>query len=271
MDKNNIIDTLSIDPVVRYANYHESPKGIGWMSRVIPDPQLILCIKGVLRFAYEDGQKDDKPIDIKAGNILFIEAGRLHSVYVVENCLMSTFHFEFVPEKTWIALDYRVNPAPETLLDLGDELEKFHIYFLNLSKIFQDYKRYRRERLNSLSRLILLEVLHYWNQPSSHPASKRMQEIVSYIRQHLHEDIDRNIISRLFFVTPEHINLIFKQELHCTPTDFINRERCILAGRLLDEGLTVKEASFKVGFEDPGYFCRVFKKHMKVKPIQMKR
>lgn len=267
MDYNNNIDIEKIDPVVRYANYHESKQGIGWLNRVISDPQLLLCIKGQLEFFYQGGEKQK----FLAHSLLFIEAGRQHSLEVVEDCVISTFHFEFVTHGAWAANEYRVSPMPDTFLALGDEFEKFRNFFVLLAATFNDYKKFRRERVNSLCRYILLEAFHYWNKPTSGHSNQRMEDMIGFIRNHLTEEIDRNQLAQKFYLTPEHINLLFKKELNCTPTDFINRERCLLASRLLNEGSTVKEASFNSGFHDPAYFCRVFKKYMKIKPIQMKR
>lgn len=267
MDNNNIIDIEKIDPAVRYANYHSGAQGIGWLNRSITDPQLLLCIKGELEFFYQGGEKQI----FKERSLLFIEAGKQHSLSVVKDCMISTFHFEFIQKGAWATNEYRVNPMPETLSYLGEEFEKFHQFFKLLEVTFNDYKKYRRERVNCLSRYILLEAFHYWNKPSSSHSNKRMEDIIAYIRAHITEDVDRNLLGKLFYITPEHINLLFKKELNCTPTDFINRERCIIASRLLNEGDTVKEASFKTGFHDPAYFCRVFKKYMMIKPIQMKR
>ena len=267
MDENNIITPETIDPVVRVSSFHPSPVGISWVNRTITDPQLLICLEGHLEFSYEKEEK----IEFPPQSILFIEPGREHTLKVVTDCVLCTFHFEFCHKGSWAANDYRVNPMPEAVLLLGDEFEKFKLLFLSVHDTFKDYKKFRKERLSSIARIILLEAFHYWNQPITLESNKRMQEMITYIRDNLTKDIDRNVLGKLFFVTPEHINLLFKKELNCTPTDFINRERCLMASRLLDEGSTVKEASFKTGFNDPAYFCRVFKKFMKVSPIQMKR
>lgn len=267
MDKNNIITPEFINPLVRVTSFHPSKVGISWVNRIITDSQLLICLEGQLDFCYGKEEKKDFP----AKSILFIESGREHTLRVIKDCVLCTFHFEFCHLGSWAANEYRVNPMPETVLPLGDEFEKFKQLFLLNHHTFNDYKKFRKERLSSISRIILLEAYHYWNQPISLESNKRMQEMISYIRENLTKDINRNILGKLFFVTPEHINLLFKKELNCTPTDFINRERCLVASRLLDEGSTVKEASFSTGFNDPAYFCRVFKRYMKVSPIQMKR
>lgn len=267
MDKNNIITPESIEPIVRVSSYHPSPEGTGWLNRTITDPQLLICLEGTLEFFYEKYEI----LKFPAQSLLFIESGREHTLRVVEDCRLCTFHFEFNNIGAWAANEYRVNPMPETIIPLGSEFEKFKNLFLLIHETFNDYKKFRKERLSSIAKIILLEAFHYWNQPTSLESNKRMQEMITYIRDNLTKEVDRNILGKLFFVTPEHINLLFKKELNCTPTDFINRERCLMASRLLDEGSTVKEAAFKSGFNDPAYFCRVFKKYMKVSPIRMKR
>jgi transcriptional regulator GlxA family with amidase domain len=94
-----------------------------------------------------------------------------------------------------------------------------------------------------------------------------MQEMVGWLRQHLTEPVSRRDLAARLYVTPEHINAMFKKELGISPTQFVHRERVLLANRLmLTEGLSVKEAAARTGFCDQFYFSKVFKKVMGVPP-----
>jgi two-component system response regulator YesN len=55
-----------------------------------------------------------------------------------------------------------------------------------------------------------------------------------------------------------------------TPSAVINRERVMLAYRLIHEqGKSVKEAAYAVGYQDPFYFSRVFKRTLGIPPSQV--
>jgi AraC-like DNA-binding protein len=76
----------------------------------------------------------------------------------------------------------------------------------------------------------------------------------------------------VFRITPEHVNALFRKELGVTPTQFLHRERIFRAYRYIrDQGVSVKEAAAQVGFDDPFYFSRVFKRIFKHAPSSLRR
>lgn len=54
-------------------------------------------------------------------------------------------------------------------------------------------------------------------------------------------------------------------------SDLINEKRLSKAKELLEQNATVSEAAFKVGFSDPSYFTKVFKKYYKTSPGELKK
>jgi AraC-like DNA-binding protein len=64
-----------------------------------------------------------------------------------------------------------------------------------------------------------------------------------------------------------HFNRVFKEYQGTTPMAFLTQLRMNHALRLLQSTrLNVKEISGKCGYEDPSYFCKVFRKHYKISP-----
>ena len=60
---------------------------------------------------------------------------------------------------------------------------------------------------------------------------------------------------------------IFKEELHITPNAFIAAVKMEEAARRLAVGdASVTEVAYALGFTDPTYFARVFKKHFDCSP-----
>ena len=97
-----------------------------------------------------------------------------------------------------------------------------------------------------------------------------MKGMVSYLRAHLNVKMTRRGLADEFGITPEHVNALFRKQLGVTPTQFIHREQMQLAYRYLrDEGLSVKETAARVGFDDPFYFSRVFKRVMHRTPASV--
>ena len=62
-------------------------------------------------------------------------------------------------------------------------------------------------------------------------------------------------------MTPQHFSKVFKEETGKNYIEWLTNYRMDVAKGLLMEGKqTIKEVCFKVGYNDPNYFSRIFKK-----------
>jgi two-component system response regulator YesN len=94
-----------------------------------------------------------------------------------------------------------------------------------------------------------------------------MRRILSFIRRNLTNDLSRSVLAHEMGVTPQYMNPLFRKELGMTPSELVNRERVHFASRLMAaEGLSVKEAAARAGYNDQFYFSRVFKRIMNYPP-----
>jgi transcriptional regulator GlxA family with amidase domain len=145
-----------------------------------------------------------------------------------------------------------------------------HGLFKRCSEVFCGYSRYRTALLQTIVREIWLRLAEHWRSGDNPQVSRRMEQMVEFLRQHLHEPISRQDLAEQFSMTPEHINALFKKELGVTPTQLIHRERVYRAYQWIrNEGLSVKQAAEKVGFCDPFYFSKVFKRIMGLSPSEV--
>ncbi|MBO5889228.1 MAG: helix-turn-helix transcriptional regulator [Clostridia bacterium] len=75
-------------------------------------------------------------------------------------------------------------------------------------------------------------------------------------------------------LSKEHVRKLFIKEHGISPTKFLSQKRLSLAKQLLsrkeDGYLRINEIAFSCGFNDPAYFCRIFKKETGVNPQQYK-
>ena len=70
-----------------------------------------------------------------------------------------------------------------------------------------------------------------------------------------------------------HFSYKFNKVYHIRPIDYLIRLRLRKAADLLLKGYSVTEAAWNVGYQDPLYFSRLYKKHFgipQVIPIKMK-
>lgn len=91
-------------------------------------------------------------------------------------------------------------------------------------------------------------------------APQRIHRSVEYIKQRIDRNLLISEIAAQSDYSPSHFFKLFREETGCTPIGYLTRLRMNCACRLLDStALSVKQVAAKLGFNDPGYFSRVFK------------
>ncbi|GAB1462498.1 hybrid sensor histidine kinase/response regulator transcription factor [Pedobacter sp.] len=80
-----------------------------------------------------------------------------------------------------------------------------------------------------------------------------------------------NILAEAVFLSVSQLTRKLKTITGKTPADFIRNIRFIKAVEMLKSGESVTDVSWAVGFEDPVYFSKVFKKHFGFPPSSAKK
>lgn len=257
-----------IQPVIRIANYHAVLPGQVWPNRRLPDLQLILILQGEFEYLEENST----PLHLTPGAVLLIEPSIWHTFrHLAESGagFISGMHFEFTPVGTWAAGDYRLALTPERVTQVTDGVY-LHERFRRLAQVYNSYHPYRTLQMRTVATEIMLILAAHWRQPLASELSPRMLAMIQFIRENLQVPLTRQDLAKAFRVSPEHVNWLFRKELGMTPSAVINRERVMLAYRLIHEkGRSVKEAAYEVGYTDPFYFSRVFKTVFGIPPSQI--
>ncbi|GIV73293.1 MAG: transcriptional regulator [Caldilinea sp.] len=130
-----------------------------------------------------------------------------------------------------------------------------------------------------LSRLIYCaQVLHhllgelFFNNPAFSPAmrSSRFHSIEStlaFLRQNLHRSLSLSEMADHAGLSESHFSRIFKEQTGHSPLDYFILLKMQHASTLLSiTSLSVKEVAAAVGYADPYYFSRLFKKTLGISP-----
>jgi len=113
-------------------------------------------------------------------------------------------------------------------------------------------------------------------QLSSHwrptPAVLRAVEVgTQHIREHFGDDLSLERVAREVSLTPYYYSKVFSRVTGETLVDYLTRVRVAEAKRLLlNPAVSIKEACFSVGYNDPNYFSRVFKKVTGLTPTEFR-
>ncbi len=93
------------------------------------------------------------------------------------------------------------------------------------------------------------------------------EQVANLIRKNLEQDISLDEIAGLFFVSPSYLSRTFKQMEGQTIGQYTLQVRMEQAQYLLDNSdLKIADIAAKVGFTDPNYFTRVYKKYTGLLP-----
>lgn len=82
-------------------------------------------------------------------------------------------------------------------------------------------------------------------------------------------DINLNLIAGSMHYSPSYLTKIFQQQYQMSPLKFITQMRLSQAKHYLSHNpeLSVKQVSEMIGYQDQGYFSRLFKKNTGVSPL----
>jgi len=118
-----------------------------------------------------------------------------------------------------------------------------------------------------LSRLTIGNMSIKMEKGSNSLLPRAVREAIFYIHANYMKPIALKELCSEIRVSPQYLIRVFGSSLEKTPIQYINLFRISRAQDLLKHtNLSVKEIAYEVGFENPYYFCRMFKKITKTTP-----
>lgn len=114
------------------------------------------------------------------------------------------------------------------------------------------------------------EIFDLLDQQRSQSYPKPLKKALDYIGENYSSQIQLTTVADECLVSPSYLSRLFSEHLDTKFIDYVNRYRINQAVILLrDRKLSIKETSFQVGYQDPNYFSRIFRKIMGVSPSDL--
>lgn len=226
---------------------------------------------------------DNRVYEFTSGDIFFINQFESHYLSEVdqmthERVVISIFPEylrSFSTEQTDLnyCFTYR-DPAIGHRISLSEKERRQFLYFIN---------RLAEERSfgqDLVDQAVFLEMMIFLNQAflvqcsqkpelRQAPAKVRhaqVDEILSYINQHLAEDLSIPAIASHFYLSDSYLHRIFRSTTGTTVNQYIITKRISRAKVLLSEGRSVSETCGLCGFRDYSNFFKSFTKIVGISP-----
>lgn len=262
MNNNSYIHEIGIDPY--YKIWHASRRNmIMYMhtdggsivstQQNYPIKKGGLCFIGGNHFHYTI--PDDPPNYERSKLFLSPEA--------LDNLLL------LFPKELDMPAVFNPNTLVYTQLDAGEQ--QYVEQILDNLQRYTHSKHYLDPVLKS-GYIALLVCLHKNQIQVKASSGDMIQKAVEYINQHISESISMDDICRQIHISKYHFCRHFKKTTGFTVMDYVLKTRIVAAKSMLtDTTLPVSEISSRCGFSSTSYFCRVFKEHTDLTPLQYRK
>ena len=98
------------------------------------------------------------------------------------------------------------------------------------------------------------------------PKSSRMLELMTYLDEHLTEELNIDALAEHFFISRFHMMRTFREETGTTIHSYISDRRLMLARDLIKQGIPSTDACFRCGFGSYSSFSRAYGKFFGTTP-----
>ncbi|MBS7232092.1 helix-turn-helix domain-containing protein [Flavobacterium psychroterrae] len=216
---------------------------------------------------------------VKDNQVYFIRPGQVHNWSLD----VDTTGFQLMLSPDVISIFSNLSSFPffeqnvPSCLSLTEkEFQHFQNHLHEIELILADNDLLTKEIV--LLRLhLLLKLLQegYLKQFPEHDSSTKPEKIIKKFMALLDDNFNQessvNFYADKLNITPNYLNILSQKYLKMPAGDVIKQRTILEAKRLLTStDLSIKEIAYQLGFNDNGYFSKVFKKYVRKTPGDFK-
>ena len=244
-------------PHARY-HYRERKEGI-------EEYIFIFCMEGSGTIIVKD-----KKYTLRENQAFCIPCFQGHSYYAHDEDPWSILWVHFKGEDTRY---FPLTKCQVRSFSSQDTADRMHFLFVSLFQALDDhYTLGNFIYLSQTLSLILAEAYDREQGQSVLEQNKHVTDVVRYMYRHLEENLTLEQIGEEFSLSRSYLNAIFQKHTQHSPMDFFIHLKMKRSCRLLrTTDLPVYEVAQKMGYADPYYFSRIFKKIVGISPRQYRK
>lgn len=126
-----------------------------------------------------------------------------------------------------------------------------------------------RGQIKQLMKDLLQRAMEQVQEGQTDKTKALMSKVITYINSHYNENITLEQLSEKCGLSTFYLSKVFKRHVDMNFSDYLSYIRINVAKRLLkNPEMSMKAISKEVGYQDPNYFARVFKKYEQMTPTK---
>jgi len=240
--------------IIHYANKEYPHQEWTWDSKNQPPEDLVLWL-------IKEGQADihiegQAKISIKRGSCLFLDLSKRH--YAMQN-----------PKKMLnsVAIRFKCSASKKPFLSLRQHSSLPHFSFME--QLMNSCIEAHWEENTAIATHWLKSALLQYNKVSKIFAGKKIDLNIHEVIDTICKRIDQNpehpwsgaALAKQLNFSADHFIRLFKAQINQTPNEYIVNNRIMAAqSLLLRTSLSIQEIAKTLGYSDPYYFSKQFKK-----------
>lgn len=211
--------------------------------------------------------------EVGENDLVFINSNELHFSVKDENSIYWCMH---------ISPSFFKDISCETILIENAIRQDPYIkeLFQNMVREFEERSEGYDMAIKSLAYAFMTYVLRNYKKSKkeigrfkeSEARLRQLAEVFNYISLHYSEKLTTAALADRFFLNEQYFCKLFKQATGQSVIDYINRMRIDKAAVHLEQtSESATDIAAKVGFDDPNYFSRMFKRYRNVSPREYRK
>ena len=217
------------------------------------------------------------------GDVIFYGSEILHRG-IPEDCVYECLVFDcsLLGKRQSGSIDGIIAPLLRGEMELHSKIRKEDSDLCSYVGELFETMRQREEyyELRTLSLLFAIfhglyvgEYIKTSKKKSSVPKQTRIViSTLSWIEDHYNEQITLERLAKVSGLNEKYLCRIFREYTSKSPINYVNEFRIDCACRLMTvEGRTVTQAAYDCGFNDSGYFSKLFRKYKGISPTEYRK
>ncbi|MBB5036546.1 helix-turn-helix domain-containing protein [Prosthecobacter dejongeii] len=251
-------------------------------QRLIPhfhDFFQLFLIQGPARLMH-----DFREYDVTGITLFFLSPGQVHTIYPRSNSMRGTvasftqafFDHQLPPPSMLVELPFFfASGAPPWFSVEKRKAARLMGLFGDLQREYDGGQRGVMEVLRSLLRILLIEAsrIETVGQPVKEAtrAALLARQFQLALEHHFREWQALAPYAKQLGITVNHLNDVIREETGHAAGELIRHRRLLDAKRLLlHSDLSVSEIGYQIGFQDPSYFSRFFRRYAGATPADFR-